>query len=129
VAKFPLGKFTKVLLIRGAGVYLHWSLIVVGALILIGAFERPAETLVAWSCYFGVLLIHECGHLILAQRKGCSVNAIELYPICGLCCYSTPWSKYDDAVIAWGGVLAQAIVGIPLVAYVSIFGYTRFYVS
>lgn len=121
-----LKKFTEVMQIRGVKVYLHWSVILVGGLILLGAIERPAETLIAWTCYFGVLLIHECGHMVVAQRKNCHVYAIELYPIHGMVRYSQPWSKFDDAVIAWGGVLAQFIVGIPLVIFMTEFGWTRF---
>jgi hypothetical protein len=40
------------------------------ALILIGALERPAKTIAAWTAYFGVILVHECGHMVAAQRKG-----------------------------------------------------------
>jgi Zn-dependent protease len=64
--------------------------------------------------------------MVLAQRKGCHVYAIELYPIHGLVRYSEPWSRYDDAVIAWGGVGAQILVGLPLVFYIRVFGFTRF---
>jgi Zn-dependent protease len=123
---FPIKRLTEVMQIRRVKVYLHWSVLLVGTLVLFGAVERPAETLVAWTCYFAVLLIHECGHMILAQRKGCHVFAIELYPIHGVVRFSQPWSRYDEAVIAWGGVLAQAIVGLPLVAWISIFGFTRY---
>jgi hypothetical protein len=47
--------------VRGVGVYLQWSVLLVGSLILLGALERPAETLVRWSCYFGVLLSTNAG--------------------------------------------------------------------
>jgi Zn-dependent protease len=80
----------------------------------------------AGAAYFGVLLIHECGHMILAQRKGYAVCAIELYPICGCVCFEEPWSRYDRAVIAWGGVVAQAAVAAPLVTWIAIFGFTPF---
>jgi len=81
-------------------VYLHWSVLVIGCVILMGAFERPVEALIAWICYFSVLLIHECGHMVVAQRKRCQVYSIELDPIHGCVRYSEPWSYYDDAVIA-----------------------------
>jgi hypothetical protein len=90
-----------------------------------GAFERPAETLTAWICYFSVLLIHECGHMVVAQRNGCHVYLIELYPIHRCVRYSEPWSHHDDAVIAWGGILAQASVCLPLVLFDAIFEPTR----
>jgi Zn-dependent protease len=112
--------------IRGVRVYAHWSLLLIGTLILFGAIERPVETLAAWTAFFGVILIHECGHMIVAQWKGREVNAIELYPIHGLVRYRQPWSRYDDALIAWGGVAAQALVAVPLVIWVAIFGFTRF---
>lgn len=64
------------------------------------AIERPAETLAAWTAYFSVILIHECGHMIAAHRKGYEVLAIELYPIHGFVRFQEPWSRYDHAVIA-----------------------------
>jgi Zn-dependent protease len=64
--------------------------------------------------------------MIAAHRKGCRVEKIELYPICGFCYFELPWSRIDKAVIAWGGVLAQAVVAIPLAGYLVVFGYTRF---
>jgi stage IV sporulation protein FB len=76
--------------------------------------------------YYGVILLHECGHMIAAQRRGSVVSSIELYPIWGLTHFTEPHSRFDYCVIAWGGVLAQAIVGVPIVVYLEIFGTTRF---
>jgi Zn-dependent protease len=100
--------------------------LLIAAIFLSGSFRRPLVTVVALASYLGVLLIHECGHLIAAQRMGCKVWCIELYPIHGITLFETPWSKFDHCVIAWGGVLAQAAVAIPLVAWVIVFGYTPF---
>jgi hypothetical protein len=36
----------------------------------------------------------------------------ELYPIHGCVRFRQPWSRYDDALIAWGGVAAQAVVAV-----------------
>jgi membrane-associated protease RseP (regulator of RpoE activity) len=119
-------KFTEVMEISGVPVYAHWSLLLIGALILIGAIERPAETIAAWASFFGVILIHECGHMVVAQRKGYQVLSIKLYPIFGFVCFQEPWSRLDSALIAWGGVVAQAVVAVPLVVFVTIFGFTRY---
>jgi Zn-dependent protease len=121
-----LKKLTEIVQIRGVPVYVHWSLLLIGTLILFGAIERPAETLAAWTAFFSVILIHECGHMIAAHRKGYKVTAIELYPIHGCVRFQAPWSRYDDAVIAWRGVVAQAVIAAPLLAYTAIFGFTRF---
>jgi stage IV sporulation protein FB len=120
-----LKKLTEIMQIKRVRVYAHWSVLLIGALILFGALKRPAETLAAWIAYFSVILIHEWGHMLAAQWKGYQVLAIELYPIHGFVRFQEPWSRYDDAVIAWGGVAAQAVVAAPLVAWVAIFGFTR----
>ena len=56
-----LRRLTEIMEINGVQVYAHWSVLVIGMLILLGAIERPVETIAAWSAYFGVILIHECG--------------------------------------------------------------------
>ena len=112
--------------IKGADVYVHWSVFAVAGLMLLGAIQRPLLTLVSLVSYLSVIFIHECGHLIAAQRLGCKVDSIQLYPIFGFTHFQTPWSRFDHCVIAWGGVLAQAVVALPVVTYVAIFGYTPF---
>lgn len=119
-------KLTEIMRIQRVPVYAHWSVIVLAIVILLGAVERPAVTLAAWASYFGLILLHEYGHMFVARRKRCDVFAIELYPIFGFVRYSEPWSRYDDALIAWGGVGAQAIIAAPLIAWTSIFGFTHF---
>lgn len=111
--------------VEGVRVYVHWSVLLIGALVLMSALRRPFVTLVALLAYISVLLIHELGHAIAARRKGCAVWSIELYPLHGLTRYETPRSPMDASIIAWGGVAAQAVVALPLIAWVIAFGYTR----
>ena len=124
-ALMPMPSLTKILVIKRVPVYAHWSLLVLSVVILIGALERPAETLTAWISFFGVMLLHECGHMIVAQRRGYYVDSIELYPIIGIARLQQPYDRYDATLIAWGGVAAQSVVAVPLVLFVSVFGYTR----
>lgn len=112
--------------IDGVDVYVHWSVFAISAFILLGAFQQPAMSLVGLTCYIGVLLIHESGHMIIARRKGCEVLDIELYPVWAVTHFQSPRSRFDHSVIAWGGVIAQSAVAVPLVAWVLLFGYTRF---
>jgi hypothetical protein len=128
--RFPtpirVDKLTRVMQIRGTDVFVHWTVLVVLAIMLAGTLRNPLTTLAGVASYLGVFLLHEAGHMIAAQRKHCEVFAIELYPILGLVRFEIPWSRFDHCVIAWGGVLAQAIVGIPIIAWIVFFGYTRF---
>jgi len=121
-----MNSFVEVIEIRYVKVYAHWSVLAIGGLFLIGALERPWELLVALFSYYGVILLHECGHMVAAQRKGCRVNWIRLYPILGLVSFEQPYSQYDRAVIAWAGIVAQSLVAIPIVVWLSIFGYSKF---
>jgi len=107
-------------------VFAHWSVLLIGAVILIGALDEPVLAATVLVAYYGVILIHECGHMIAAQRKRCRVWSIELYPIWGITRFNQPYSYFDQCVIAWGGVAAQAIVALPLLIWVETFGYTRF---
>jgi stage IV sporulation protein FB len=118
-------KLTKVMQIRGVDTYVHWSVFAVVAFILAGVIADPGLSLLGLICYFAVLLIHEAGHLIAAQRKGCRVLSIELYPVFGVTRFETPWSRLDHCAIAWGGVIAQALVFIPLIGWIVTHGYTR----
>ncbi len=47
--------------INGVRVYAHWSVLAIGTLILLGAIERPIETIAAWSAYFSVILFMSAG--------------------------------------------------------------------
>jgi len=119
------GKLIEVMEINGVKVFFHWSVLLIGAVILLSALEDPALAVVVLASYYGVILIHECGHMVAAQSKGCAVSSIELYPVWGITRFEEPYSRFDDCVIAWGGVAAQALIGVPLVVWVEVFGYTH----
>ena len=119
-------KLTEIMRIRGTPVYVHWSVLLIVALILLNVVKHPAESLLGMAAYLAVLLIHEFGHLIAARRMHCFVEEICLYPVFGITRFQAPWSKFDHCIIAWGGVLAQAIAAVPVVIGVSLFGYSRF---
>jgi len=91
---------------------------------LVGAIENAPSTLFLVAAYLGVLLLHECGHLVAAKRRGYPVWSIELYPFHGLTRYAAPQTHYDACVVAWGGVLAQFAVALPLILLAAFFGFT-----
>jgi Zn-dependent protease len=89
--------------VRRADVRVHWALLAVGALLVIGGYGVGFLALVL------LVLAHELGHLVLAQRSGLVPLRIDLHLLGGHCvihdAWATPWNR---AVVAWGGVLAQA---------------------
>jgi membrane-associated protease RseP (regulator of RpoE activity) len=119
-------RLTQIMRINRVNVYVHWSVFLIAAIMLSNAFRQPLVTLVGLVCYLSVLFVHECGHMIAAHRKGCEVESIKMYPIFAITAFQTPWSRFDHCVIAWGGVVAQAVIAIPVVAWIAVFGYTPF---
>ena len=101
-----LKKLIEIMQIRGVKVFVQWSVLLIGAIILLGAVEDAPLAFTVLGSYYGVILLHECGHVVAAQRKGCAVRSIELYPVWGITCFREPYSRRDHCVIAWGGVLA-----------------------
>src|SRR5258708_10548845 len=99
-----LSPFYEIMRIRRVPVYVHWTTLLVSALILAATIRHPLATLVALLSYWSVLLIHECGHMYVAQRLGCLVTAIDALPIAGISRFEMPWSRLDHCLIAWGGV-------------------------
>lgn len=118
--------FTHVGRIDRVDVYVHWSVLAIAAFMLIGVWQKPLTTLIGIACWMGVMLLHECGHMFAAKMRHSAVYSIELYPICASTKYETPWSRFDHAVIAWGGVLAQAVVAVPILIWLKLFGYSPY---
>jgi stage IV sporulation protein FB len=117
-------RLTRIARIDGVDVYFHWSTFAIGGLVLVRSFPQLKVALVAIAAYLGILMIHEWGHVIAARRRRCAAWSIEIYPVYGLTQFSAPRSSFDECVIAWGGVLAQLVVAAPLVAWVTVFGFS-----
>jgi Zn-dependent protease len=121
-----IGRLTHVAQVCGVDVYVHWSVFAIGVLILVGAIRSPFPTFIGVATYLGLLILHESGHLIVARHRGYHTFSMALYPIFGLASFEAPESRIDRALIAWGGVLAQAVVALPLTLYIVFAGYTPF---
>jgi Zn-dependent protease len=119
-----LGWLTRIARINRVDIYVHWSVFLIGALILLGALRKPLPALAGLTAYLAILIVHEAGHLIIARRRGYDAWSIELYPVFGIARFEMPGSRFDRGLIAWGGVLAQTIVSLPFALYVAAFGYT-----
>ena len=110
--------------VLGARLHVHIFAIVVSVLLLVGWIRQPGLGLELVACYYGLILLHEAGHAAMARRLGYAAPDIYLGLIHGLCEVDHPDSLRDDALIAWGGVLAQLAVAVPLVALAQVDGIT-----
>jgi Zn-dependent protease len=101
--------------IQGAPVSMHWSVWIIVAYLLFTWREDPLLGVIGVVCYFTLILLHEAGHAYFARRAGARPIAIRMFLLHGECRYEEPYYAKDDYIIAWGGVLAQLAVAIPLV--------------
>src|SRR5881394_833632 len=90
-----LSRLTHVTRVRGVDVYVHWSLFLISAVMLLGTLPKPLATVIGLAAYLGVLIIHEAGHLIMARLRGYDALSIELYPIFGIAHFERPDSRFD----------------------------------
>jgi len=113
--------------VGGVPVYIHWTL-VLGCAVLVApsleSMQHAAPAFAALAAYFAAMVLHEWGHVFLARRRGSLVYGIELYPFVGLTRLERPRTRVDQCVIAWGGVLFQGAVGIPVLVWILVVGYT-----
>ena len=99
--------------IQQTPVFVHWSTLAAAGAAVVGGYRWPSLALVAFAAYMVILVVHEWGHVLAARRMRCTVFAVQIYPMHGKTRYSQPWSRRDDAVIAWGGVVAQLALAVP----------------
>lgn len=113
--------------IGGVRIHIHWTLLAACALVLVGSLgslAHAAGAAVALAAYFAAMLLHEWGHVVVARKRRCQVFGIELYPLIGLTRFERPRTRFDHCLIAWGGVVFQGAVGLPMLAWIKLVGYT-----
>lgn len=98
----------------GAAIYVHWSVLVVIAVIGVVSIKSPIHAAVAIASYLGMIVIHEIGHAFVARRLGYEIYELRIGFCHGCCEHEHPDTELEDAWIAWGGALAQLCVAIPV---------------
>jgi Zn-dependent protease len=102
--------------VAGVPIFVHWMAPVPIVAELPFLWRWPAACAVSTACYFAVLLVHELGHAAAARWRRCRVLQIEIHAMHGLTKIEHMWRAGDGVSIAWGGVLAQMLVAVPMCA-------------
>lgn len=97
--------FVKVGRIRGMPFRIHWTT-PIGLFLLSGFSFNP----LVWLSILGLMVAHEVGHAVLARRYRLRVVSIDVTAIGGVCRLEGDPTLHEAAVVAWGGVIAQAII-------------------
>ena len=99
----------------GAPIYLHWSVLAAAVVIAALSVDSPVSAAVAVASYLAIIVIHEFGHAYVSKRRGYRVLAVRIAFLHGRCEFEAPDYEWDEVAIAWGGVLAQLLVAVPLI--------------
>ncbi|MEZ4220517.1 MAG: hypothetical protein R3B13_06255 [Polyangiaceae bacterium] len=91
--------------LRGVPLRLHWTL-PLGMLVFGGLRVAPAF----WLGFFVLVLLHELGHAFIVRAYGHRVLSVDVTGFGGLCRWSGSATAMERGLIAWGGVLAQAVL-------------------
>jgi stage IV sporulation protein FB len=91
--------------LKGAPVRIHWS-VVIGAVMFTGFRLAPA----AWLGFVLLVLVHELGHAALVLLYRLDVVSVDVHGFGGVCRWQGVSTRWERAVIAWGGVLAQLAI-------------------
>lgn len=97
-----------------APIFIHWSLLAAAAVIALFAISSPLYALLFVVSYLAVILVHELGHAFVAWHLGYPINAIGLTMLHGWCECDAPDNEWHAVFIAWGGVVAQVAIAVPV---------------
>jgi Zn-dependent protease len=106
----------------GAPIYIHWSVFAVVLALVAISFESPIYALVTILSYLGIIVMHECGHAFVARTRGYDVHSMRIGFLHGRCEYEAPEYEWDEVAIAWGGVVAQLLVAVPVLVLAQMSG-------
>ena len=106
--------------LAGVDLRLHWS-VPVGALVFGSLRFEP----VLWLAFLAVVGVHELGHAVLIKTvlnpaEGNRITGIDVTGYGGQCRFRGRADALEHALIAWGGVLAQAVLLIGTLLVVSV---------
>ncbi len=102
---------------RGVPLRMH-VLTPLGALLFTGFRLEPG----AWLGFLVLIVLHEMGHAAWVMRYGRRVASIDLHAYGGVCRWSGEVTGFQRSVIAWGGVMVQAMVFGLTTCAVALFG-------
>jgi Zn-dependent protease len=106
----------------GAPIYIHWSVFAIALGLVLISLDSVVHAVTVITCYLAIIMIHELGHAWFARRRHYEVIAIRIATFHGRCEHEAAEYEWDDIAIAWGGVLAQLAIAIPMLIVAAVFG-------
>jgi len=111
LAMLPQG-YLRIARPAGIEVRLHWT-VVLGALLAARLRFEP----LGWLGFVMVVCAHELGHVALLRGVGAKLAGVEVNALGGHCRFRGGTSSLQRSIVAWGGVLGQALLLALALAY------------
>jgi Zn-dependent protease len=105
-------------------VHVHWSVFMLLAAVALASIRVGVGLSLGALAVCMVMLAHELGHAAFARRLGYDVTEIRLLAYRGRCRYDQPYSDFEVAAIAWGGIAGQLLLLLPAAATLYFHGNT-----
>ncbi|APR86989.1 hypothetical protein A7982_12338 [Minicystis rosea] len=102
---------------RDAPIRIHWTT-PIGVIAFTGFRFAPG----AWLGFVLVILIHELGHAVAVASCRQRTVGIDVHGFGGLCWWTGYPTPTERAMIAWGGVIAQAVLLVATLGVLAITG-------
>ena len=106
--------------VAGAPIRIHWSVPI--AVVVLTHFRFAPG---AWLGVVLLILVHELGHAAFVARARLRIVAVDVLGFGGLCRYQGYPTPRQQVLIAWGGVIAQALLGAGTLAWILVLGMPR----
>jgi stage IV sporulation protein FB len=107
----PSRGYFQLLSVRGTAFRVHWSTPLIA--VIAGAVYHPFVAL----AYLLVIVVHELGHAFFVRRFGMRVLSIDVHGFGGVCRWAGSTTPVRLAIIAWGGILFQLVLGGACLVY------------
>jgi Zn-dependent protease len=100
-------------------VRVHWTLPVAALLLTLTSLRLVPG---AWLGFLLVVLVHQIGHAVAVLRGGLRLVAVDVTGVGGACRFEGIPTPRRRVLIAWSGVLAQALLLLAAILWRAVFG-------
>ncbi len=122
----------KIGVVRGIGIYVHVTFLLlvvwvaVGAYASKGSFSDVVSSVLFLIPLFAIIVLHELGHALTAQRFGIQTRNITLYPIGGVARLERmPDDPRQELLVALAGPAVNVVLAILLYAILLLGGHVE----
>lgn len=111
------GGYLTLFVANGVAIRAHWTL-PLPLLLLLSGTEGAQGVCIGWAL---ILVCHELGHAAVARRFGVPVLSLDFHALGGACRFLDTGTPLQTALIAWGGVAAQAVLLLAAILFDTVF--------